>query len=76
MTDPYEVWLSFERHKGTDQVVLRQRIIKAIQTGKKEGILIVANVIKGFMESWTFVPIEELGYLNKQRVGKLIWEKN
>ncbi len=75
MVDPFEVWLSFERHKGTGQVVLRQRIINAIDTGEKEGILIVANAVKGFMESWTFIPMSDFRYLNRQRVGKLIYKK-
>lgn len=75
MMDPFEVWLSFEQHKGTGQVVLKQRIIKAINTGEKEGILIVANAIKGFMESWTFIPTDKMSYLNKQRIGKLIWKR-
>lgn len=75
MTDPYEVWLSFERHKGTGKVVLRQRIIKAIETGKKQGMLVVTNAVNGIMEAWTIVPVEDLEYLNKQRVGKLIWKR-
>lgn len=75
MTDPFEVWLSFERHKGTEQVVLRQRVIKAINTGGKEGIVMVANAVKGSLESWTFIPIEDVRYLNKQRVGKLLWKR-
>ena len=76
LEDPYEVWLSFERHKGTGQVVLRQRIIKAIATGDKEGILLIMNARKGMMESWTFIPTPDLKYLNRQRVGKLIWMRD
>lgn len=73
---PYEVWISFERHRGTGKVVLRQRIIKALATGKKEGMLVVTNAVNGIMEAWTFVPVERLSYLNKQRVGQLIWKRD
>lgn len=75
MSDPYEVWLSFEKHKGTGKVVLRQRIIKAITTGDKEGMLVVTNAVNGFMEALTFIPVENLDYLNRQRTGKLIWKR-
>lgn len=76
LTDPYEVWLSFERHKGTGKVFLRQRIIKAIETQDKKGMLIVTNVVGGKMEAWTFIPIKNLSYLENQRVGKLIWKRD
>ncbi|MCC7202041.1 MAG: minor capsid protein [Nitrospirae bacterium] len=76
LTDPFEVWMSFEKHKGTGQVVLRQRVIKAIETGDKKGMLVVTNVVGGKMEAWTFIPVDNFGYLNKQRVGKLIWKRN
>ncbi len=72
LNDPYEVWLSFERHKGTGKVELRTRVVKAIATGKKEGMLLVAQASRGLLEAWTFVP-NEPRYLQKQRVGKLLW---
>lgn len=75
LNDPYEVWMSFERHKGTGKVVLRQRIIKVLQVGKDKGMLGVTNSVNGIMEAWTMVPMDELGYLNKQRVGRLIYKK-
>lgn len=73
LEDPYEVWLSFERHRGTGEVVLRQRIIKAVTAYGKEGLLLVAQALKGQLEAWTFVPVARLGYLQKQREGKLVW---
>jgi hypothetical protein len=75
MADPYEVWLRFERHKGTGQVVLRARIIKAIDLGKGKGVMMVANASKGLMEGWTFFSPRNLAYLEQQRAGKLIWAR-
>lgn len=75
MTDPYEVWFSFERHRGTGKVVLRQRIIKAISTGEKEGMLVVTNAVNGVMEAWTVIPVGSEEYINRQRIGKLIWKR-
>ena len=75
LEEPFEVWLSFEKHKGTGKVVLRQRIIKAVQTGEKEGMLAVTNAVDGVMEAWTFMPVKDMDYLNRQRVGRLIWAR-
>lgn len=75
MENPFEVWMSFERHKGTGKIVLRERIIKAVATGEKEGVLVVTNAVDGRMEAWTVVPVENMDYLNRQRVGKLIWKR-
>lgn len=76
LTDPYEVWLSFEEHQGTGKMFLRQRIIKSVDVGKGKKILVVTNVVGGKMEAWTFIPINDVVYLNKQRVGKLIWKRD
>jgi hypothetical protein len=73
MVDPYEVWLSFEKHKGTGKVVLRQRIIKAIKLSKGGGMLVVAQSKNGILEAWTIIPTDDFNYLNNQRQGKLIW---
>lgn len=75
LENPFEAWLSFEKHKGTGKVVLRQRIIKAVETGKKEGLLVVTNSVNGVMEAWTVVPTTDMKYLNRQRVGKLVWSR-
>lgn len=75
LADPYEIWMSFERHKGAGQVVLRQRIIKAVSMGKKEGLVFVTNARDGFMEGWTLVPAKNQNYLRNQRYGKLVWRR-
>lgn len=75
LTDPYEVWLSLERHAQTGYYQLRTRVIKAYDLGPGRGLLLVAQQAGGYMESWTVVPVSQLGYLNKQRQGKLWWGK-
>lgn len=75
MEDPLEVWLSFERHKGSGRVALRQRLIKAIRLGKGRGLLVVAQSKGGVMEAWTMIPTTDFKYLNDQREGKLIWAR-
>lgn len=75
LEDPHEAWLSFERNKGTGKVVLRQRVIKSVQTGKAQGMLAVFQSKNGWMEAWTVVPSSDFKYINKQRSGKLIWKR-
>ena len=63
----------FQRHKGTGKVEMRVRVIKRIDTGDKEGLLLVAQANKGLLEAWTFIPTRDLKYLNKQREGVLVY---
>lgn len=73
LEDPFETWLSFERHKGTGKVVLRQRLIKLVQLDKDRGVLVTAQAKNGMLEAWTLVPTSDRNYLNRQREGKLLW---
>jgi len=73
LTDPYEAWVSFEQHKGTGKVVLRQRLIKMLQLDKERGVLVTAQAKNGVLEAWTMVPTSDRKYLNNQRAGKLLW---
>lgn len=73
LADPFEVWTSFERHKGTGLVVLRTRVIKAVALDKGRALLVVANVVRGRLEAWTFIPTENVGYLQASRRGELLW---
>jgi len=73
LNDPFEVWLSFEEHQATGKVVLRQHVIKAVDIGKGRGMLVVANAVKGMMETWTFIPISKTRELNKRRRGQLMY---
>ncbi|MBW1666853.1 MAG: hypothetical protein JRJ66_02140 [Deltaproteobacteria bacterium] len=75
LEEPFEVWLSFERHKGTGKYELRQRTVKAVRLDRQRAIVMVAQVRSGIMEAWTMIPTSKLGYANNQRAGKLIWAR-
>ncbi|WP_218997443.1 PBECR2 nuclease fold domain-containing protein [Shewanella algae] len=70
---PQEVWAAFEKHLGTGKVALRLRYIKVVNVGKNKSLLLVAQVVKGRIEAWTFIPLTPGGYLNKQRRGRLLY---
>jgi hypothetical protein len=75
LTDPQEVWLRFERHKGTGKVVLRQRIIKLLALDKDMHLVVVADATGGMLAAWTMIPTRQRSYVNKQRDGQLIYRK-
>lgn len=74
LADPFEIWLGFDRHKGTGKVELRKRIIKVLDAGEgARGLTMVAQVVKGRLEAWTFFPTGQLNYLRGQRRGRLLY---
>jgi hypothetical protein len=73
LSDPFEVWLAFERHRGTGQVVMRSRVLKLFDLGRDRGVLVVANARRGLLEAWTVVPTSDLRYLQRQRRGMLLY---
>lgn len=75
LEDPFEIWGSFERHTGNGKVELRVRVIKGLQMGKKPGMLVVTQANDGKLEGWTLMPTSRLSYLNRQRVGRLLWAR-
>jgi hypothetical protein len=36
---------------------------------------LVSQASRGMIESWTLVPMDRLGYLDRQRVGTLMWAR-
>jgi len=75
LKDPYEIWLSFEKHKATGKVVLRTRLIKGIKVKGEKALLVVFQSRNGFLESWTMIPSSDMKYINRQRFGRLIWKR-
>ncbi|MBF0472503.1 MAG: hypothetical protein HQK93_02060, partial [Nitrospirae bacterium] len=74
LLNPSEVWLSYEQHLGTGVVKLRQRVIKVFDIGDKRlFMLAVFQSEGGCMEAWTVIPTSDVKYINKQRVGQLIY---
>ena len=72
LSHPYEVWLQLERDSAGYYMV-RSRIIKAYRIRGGRSVLIVAQQANGFLETWTFVPVRQMGYVQKQRAGKLLY---
>ncbi len=72
LTNPYEVWLTFQRHRGTGKIALRARLVKSYDLGNDRALLMVANARKGWLEGWAFVPTTDRTYINRQREGMLI----
>lgn len=72
LTNPFEVWQSFERHKGTGRVVLRTRYVRAFDMGDKSGLLVVLEAMRGQLQGWTMIPVRR-GYLDRQRYGSLLY---
>lgn len=75
LNDPQEVWLRFERHKGTGKIVLRQRIIKAIDM-QPDGVVLVAEAKNGWLESWTVLSDQQLLDSDEIRSGKLVYRRD
>lgn len=74
LENPDEIWMSFQRHKGTGKILLRQRIVKALEIEKGRYLLMVAQSQGGMFEAWTIIPTKRPGYINGQRHGKLVWK--
>lgn len=77
LTDPAEIWMSFERHRGTGKVELRTRLVKVLSLGgeKARGYLVIAQVVAGRLEAWTVLPARNIGYLQQQRRGRLAYRR-
>jgi len=73
LSDPYEVWGSFQRHKGTGRVVLRVRAMKVVRLDSTRSLLVVFDARNGALESWTAIPSKDLKYVEKQREGVLLY---
>ena len=72
LSEPFEVWQSFERHQGTGKVVLRTRYVRAFDMGEKPGVVVVVEAVRGQLQSWTMIPVRQ-GYLERQRYGALLY---
>lgn len=73
LENPQEIWLSFEQHQATGKVVLKTRFITVYALRDGRAILVVTNAIKGVLSGWTFFSAGDLKYLNKQRIGELLY---
>ena len=73
LENPFEVWVAFERHRGTGRVELRKRIVKRLALERDRTLVAVAQATRGRMEAWTVLPVRSPTYANNQRVGTLVF---
>lgn len=75
LTEPEEIWWSFERHKGTGRVELRRRFLARLIFGEDaRELVVVAQANRGVLEAWTMFPSTE-AYLESVRLGRLAWSR-
>lgn len=73
LTNPNEVWMRFERHRGTGQIRLRSQFLKAIEVPGQKAMLVATDVQEGIMTGWTTYPIRSQSTINNLRRGNLIY---
>jgi len=75
LTEPEEIWWSFERHRGTGRVELRRRFLARLVFGKEaRELVVVAQANRGLLEAWTMFPSTE-AYVESVRLGRLAWSR-
>ena len=72
LNNPDEVWMGFQRHLGTGKVVLRARVLKAVQMDGKRLVMVADVGEQGMLQAWTFLPTGKDGYIQNQRWGMLL----
>jgi hypothetical protein len=75
LEDPFEIWAGFLEDEVTGQVILRHRLVKAVQlddAADKKLLLVAEGNHKGVLEAITFLPMSRARELNKSRWGLLI----
>lgn len=75
LTNPDEIWLSFDEHKKSNTMVMRRRIIKALKVDGEPEINMVLNVSKGFLESIEFLVPDKVRLFNISRQGSLLFKR-
>ena len=73
LEDPFEIWISFEKHKLSGKIVLRKRLVKVLDIPKQGKILVVANASRSRFMGWSFIPVRNDRRLNMERYGKLLY---
>lgn len=74
LSDPAEVWLTFEQHQQTGQVVLHYRVVKRVADDAHGDRVMVADVQQGHVVGWTFASGQDKT-LAQYRTGKLIFSR-
>jgi len=75
LENPQEIWQSFEQHVATGKLVLKTRFVTVYELRDGRAILLVTNAVKGVLSGWTFFSAADMKYLNKQRIGELLFSE-
>ena len=76
LTSPSEVWLNFERHKGTGRVELRKRAVKAFRLDDGASRVVTAQTVGGRFEALTAEPGDGDADAPASRVGRLLYSRD
>ena len=56
-------------------MVLRKRLVELMRLDKTRALLVTAQAKNGMLEAWILVTTIKFDYINKQRIGKLLWRR-
>lgn len=74
ISDPQEIWITFDRNTVSGKVALRKRVVKVLDIGPY-GLTLVAEAQAGMLSALTFFPTRDPGPMDTVRVGRLLWAK-
>jgi hypothetical protein len=78
LADPFEVWMRWEVDQLTGAMALRKYILGGFAPGDggDKYLLMVAQAHRGQFEAWTAIPSDRHGYIQKRRVGELLYSRD
>lgn len=76
LSDPFEIWLAFEKSRFNGQVALRKRFVKSVYLPKIGRFVFVANVVRGRFEGWTYFKARKKSDINSVRYGRLLYARD
>ncbi|HYM32410.1 MAG TPA: PBECR2 nuclease fold domain-containing protein [Candidatus Cybelea sp.] len=77
VSDPFEIWLTFEKHHVTGKVDLLQRIVKSVDVEQKTvGLVLVAIAWQAKLHALRLIATNDRDDLNTFRVGRLLWARD
>ena len=76
LLNPQEIWQTFLQNKITGRIELRTRFITVYEVGKSRSMVLSVGVTRGRLSVWTMFVNSDFKYLNKQRVGQLLYSED
>lgn len=75
LTRPYEVWISYERARGSGETVQRMRLFKGIAAADGERYLVAAEAERGAVTAFLTAAAADYATINGLRFGRLAWKR-